>query len=78
MKTTLVLDDQVLRRAKEEAARSGQTLSQLVEGAIRLHLKQLRSGGRARELPSLPQFDGGGALVDVADRNALHDAMERP
>jgi hypothetical protein len=27
-------------------------------------------------LPPLPTFDGGGELVNIADRNALYDAME--
>lgn len=27
-------------------------------------------------LPPLPSFQSGGALVDVADRDALYDAME--
>jgi hypothetical protein len=27
-------------------------------------------------LPPLPSFDGGGALVDIADREALYRAME--
>ena len=29
-----------------------------------------------RELPALPSFKSGGALVDVADRDALYRAME--
>jgi hypothetical protein len=28
-------------------------------------------------LPPLPTFNMGGALVDIADRNALYDAMEQ-
>ena len=35
MRTTLSLDDEVLRMARERAARSGQTLSQVVEDALR-------------------------------------------
>ena len=76
MKTTLVIDDHVLRQAKQEAARRGETLSQLVEGAIRLQLKRLENAASARELEPLPHFDGGGALVDVADRESLYGAME--
>jgi len=30
-----------------------------------------------KALPRLPSFDAGGQLVDVADREALYDAMER-
>ena len=38
MKTTLNLDDQVLRRAKERAARDGVTLTRFVENALRARL----------------------------------------
>lgn len=74
MKTTLQIDDEVMARLRREAARTGRTMSELVESALRLML------GRKRDrpsLPTLPSFDSGGALVDVADREALIDAMER-
>ena len=38
MKTTLVIDDQVMRRLKQEAARQKCTMSYLVEAALRLML----------------------------------------
>jgi plasmid stability protein len=73
MKTTLNIDDSVMVRLKREAARTGRTMSDLVETALR-NLLQTR---RSREpLPPLPSFDSGGALVDVADRDALYRAME--
>jgi hypothetical protein len=28
------------------------------------------------DIPELPTFDGGGTLVDIADRDALYRAME--
>lgn len=46
VRTTLVIDDALLRRAKELAARRGLTLSALVERALR---DELREGGSARE-----------------------------
>jgi hypothetical protein len=73
MKTTLNIDDQVMARLKRESARSGRTMSALVETAIR-RLLQPRS--EAVDLASLPTFDGGGALVEIADREALYQAME--
>ena len=75
MKTTLVIDDGVMRRLKEEAARSGRTLSELVEAALRTmldHQKILPS----QDLPPLPSFHGGSPLVDISDRDALYQAME--
>ena len=74
MKTTLVIDDKVMRRLKQEAARQGRTISELVEAALRLLLSSPRDS--TRELPPLPVFDGGTAYVDVADREALYQAME--
>jgi len=73
MKTTLNIDDSVMARLRREAARSGRTMSELVEIALR-QLLQSRSNEVA--LPELPSFDSGGALVDVADRDALHREME--
>jgi hypothetical protein len=73
MKTTLVIDDTVLERLRQEAARQGKTISELVEAALRAFLER-RS---PREpLPSLPSFDSGGAFVDISDREALYQAME--
>jgi hypothetical protein len=74
MKTTLSIDDALVQRLKREAARQGKTMSQLVESALRLLFQQSRR--EPTELPPLPCFSSGGALVDVANREALYDAME--
>lgn len=74
MKTTLVIDDGVMRRLKQEAARQGLTLSELVEAALRRMLDPAET--ESRTLPPLPVFNGGRLLVDVADREALYDAMD--
>ena len=73
MKTTLNIDDSVMRRLKQEAARSGHTMSELVETALRLLLQRQSVGS---ELALLPTFDGGVAIVDIADRDALYRAMD--
>jgi len=74
MKTTLNISDATMRELKREAARRGRTMSQLVEAALRALLHGPKP---ARELPPLPEFHSGGLLVDVADRQALYDVMER-
>jgi hypothetical protein len=74
MKTTLIIDDRVMVRLREEAVRRGETISTLVESALRLLLEP--SSTTIGELPSLPSFDGGGALVNIADRDALYEVME--
>ena len=62
-----------MNRLKQEAARQGQTMSEIVEAALRLFFKASRERPR---LPKLPSFDSGGHLVDIADRDALYEAME--
>jgi plasmid stability protein len=73
MKTTLNIDDKVMADLKREAARQGRTMSELVESALRL---LLRSQRKRPKLVALPTFHSGGALVDIADRDALYQAME--
>ena len=73
MKTTLNIDDAVMVELKREAARQSRTISEMVETAIRMSLrKRPKAGG----LKPLPTFDGGAELVDIADRDALYEAME--
>ncbi len=74
MKTTLKIDESVMTQLKREAARRGCTMSELVESALRMLLKAPR--GTRPELPALPTFKSGGSLVDIADREALYQAME--
>jgi hypothetical protein len=58
---------------KRETARQGRTMSEIVETALRLLLHSPRKRAKIRPLPT---FHGGGELVDIADRDALYDAME--
>jgi len=75
MKTTLVIDDTVVRRLREEAAKRGVTMSELVEAGLRRVLDEPTA---PREpLPALPRWNGGGARVDIADRDALHSLLDR-
>jgi len=73
MKTTLNIDDTIMAELKREAARQGRTMSDLVETALRLLLRSQRKRGA---IPPLPTFHSGGALLDIADRDALYHAME--
>ena len=78
MKTTLNIDDTVMQRLREEAARRGTTMSALVEAGLRRVLEEEPGQGEGRRaLPPLPAWSSGGARVDVADRGALHDLMDR-
>jgi hypothetical protein len=73
MKTTLNIDDTVMAQLKREAARQGRTMSELVETALRMFFQPRQTSA---ELPSLPTFRSGGAIIEVADRDALYQAME--
>ena len=76
MKTTLNIDDSVMQRLREEAARQGKTMSELVEAGLRRVLEEpAQETNQVRE--PLPQWRSGGAYVDVADRDALDQRMER-
>jgi Ribbon-helix-helix protein, copG family len=74
MKTTLTINDHIMKRLKIEAARQGRTISELVEAALRQLLEAPPS--KTTKLPPLPSYKLGGALVDIADRDALYQAME--
>jgi Arc/MetJ family transcription regulator len=73
MKTTLNIDERVMAELKREAARQGRTMSEMVESALRLLLRSQQS---RKKIVPLPTFRSGGALVDIADRDALYQAME--
>ena len=73
MRTTLNIDDSVMRQLKLEAARQKRTMSELVETALRMLLQERKSRGA---MVPLPTFKSKGALVDIADREALYRAME--
>ncbi len=75
MKTTLNIPDAVMERLRREATRRGVTMSSLVEAALRKLLDE--QSDQTMDLPPLPRWDSGGILVDVADRTALYDTMDR-
>ena len=75
MKTTLYIDNKLMAQLKREAAKQGRTMSELVETALRMLFQNQKT---QKPLSPLPSFKGGGYLVDIADRKALHQAMESP
>ena len=79
MRTTIRLDDDLLSQAKELAARTGRTLTAVIEGALRRELASLEDRQRAPLRTELPTFDGGGIQPGVnLDSNAeLLDLMDR-
>lgn len=78
MKTTIDLDDDLLRRAKQDAAAAGISLKTWLEETLRARLLPRPETRQPTFSLELPQVSGTAApAVDVADRNALYDLMER-
>ncbi len=77
MRTTIRLDDQLLRDAQRAAAASGQTFTDLVTDALREKLAR-RKAAPKRERVVLPTFKGNGVQpgVDLHDSGALLDLMD--
>ena len=77
MKTTLNLNDQILRQAKGQAERDGLTLTKFVEDALR---EKLMAGNDRRPPFRLKMTTVRGFAppnVDVSDREALYDVLDR-
>ena len=78
MRTTVRLDEALLERAREEAARRKTTLTSLIEQGLELVLRRpMKQNTRARV--ALPECRaGGGTLpgVDLDDSASLLDRME--
>lgn len=55
MRTTVDIPDELLRRAKSEAALRGRRLKDLVEEGLRLVLEKEEAPGSAREQPKQPR-----------------------
>jgi hypothetical protein len=56
VRTTVILDDALLRRAKAEAARRGLTLSALIERALRDELRQSTAAREPSTQYRVPTF----------------------
>ena len=76
MRTTITIDEGLLREAKILAARTDRTVSSVLEQALREMLtRQAEADDRRRRDFTLPSYHGGGFLVDILDKEALADAL---
>lgn len=76
MRTTLNIDDEIMRSLKRRAAETGRTLTSLVEEALR---SMLDGGTRPPPVYRLDwKIVKGGARpgIDLSDRDALMDLMD--
>ena len=78
MRTTIRIDDGLLKDAKRVAAETDRTLTELVEDALREALAR-RTPPAKRQPATLRTFKGSGlnAGVDLDDSAALLDLMDR-
>jgi hypothetical protein len=77
MRTTIRLNDELLREAKAHAAATDRTLTQLIEDALRIALAR-RDAAAERPRVDLPVFRGSGLQpgVNLDSNAALLDLME--
>jgi hypothetical protein len=86
MRTTVRLSEGLLREAKAEAARRGETVTALIERGLRLVLASSSKIGRRPRIvlpvwpPKGSKLKGSGTLpgVDLDDSAGLLDIMEGP
>lgn len=79
MRTTIRIDDELLKEAKVAAASSGRTLTELIEDALREALARRQEAKTRKERVTLPTFKGRGVRrgVDLDDSASLLDLMDR-
>jgi putative antitoxin of VapBC-like toxin-antitoxin system len=79
MRTTLDIEDALLRRARRQAASEGRTLTAVIEDALRALLGRPARPARPRQRFRLHLPTRRGTRlphVDIADRTALHDLLD--
>ena len=78
MRTTIRLDDALLREAKREAAKSGMTLTAIIEESLRERLARSAASAEPRSYTRLATSGGRGLRpgIDLDDSAALLDVMD--
>ena len=76
MRTTLEFDDALMRQAKRRAAEEGDTLTRLIEKALRTYLQPATSKGKPFHLKLLTKKGRLVPGVNFDDRDSLYERME--
>jgi hypothetical protein len=77
MKTTLDLDDELIKRAKSHAAREKKSLTALIEEGLRLRLRRRPfTPGVAVELPVFRGGRGFAAGIDPSSNRSIYAAAD--
>ena len=77
MRTTIRINDELLKKAKIKAAETNRSLTEVIEDALRREIDQVDAGMEPRKV-SVPTAGEGGVQtgVDLDDASALLDKME--
>ncbi len=79
MRTTIRINDDLLKQAKKRAADEGRTLTSLVEDGLRLILSKARASRRKRiELPVSKATGGVLPGIDLNRSSDLEEVMNAP
>ena len=76
MRTTLNLDDQLMRSWKKRAAETGRTMTEMIEEALREMLTRPSPARGEREFRWVTVKGRGRPGIDLSDRDFLLDFME--
>lgn len=78
MRTTLNIQDDLMRRVKDRAAETGATITEIVEKALRAAVSG-QAPRKARYVLAWQAVPGRTLPgIDLADRDSLYEAMEHP
>jgi hypothetical protein len=77
MRTTLNIQDDLMRRVKRRASETGVTITEVVEEALRATVAGQAPRGDRYRLAWKPVPGRTLPGVDLADRDALYESMER-
>jgi hypothetical protein len=78
VRTTVSIDDDVLREAKGRAATEGRTLGELVTEALRERLARRPRGARGRYRATTSGEGGPRPGIDITNNAGVRDLMDAP
>jgi hypothetical protein len=76
MRTTINIDEAILREAKKRGAEEGKSLTAVVEEALRVYLSRSTPRGKPFRLRLLTKKGRVVPGVNFADRDALYEFMD--
>jgi hypothetical protein len=79
VRTTVTIDDALYTEAKVVAAQSQNTVGELINGALKYYLAELRTP-HTIDLPPLPQWTAGRVRpgIDINDSSSLLALLDSP